>query len=510
MSVLIRQRTAPHEGLWTRLDQRGRIMVILMIAAAVAVMGAQGTTLARALIGLAGLVVFVVIAFAHRDTALVMLVVWIVLLGFIRRFLIPFAGWSENDPLLLVGPAAAITFLLASRDAASRRPHTPMSGCAAFLTLWSALQIFNPNEDSLLTASQGAMFFVVPMLWFFVGRTLTDAQHEKIVNAVFWVAIAVVGHGLYQTFVDILPFEYTWVGVSNQNAAIFLPGFKIRPFSTLTSPQEYGQFLSFALLIIWAKILYAPKGGPSRWLVAFFVVSAVAIFYQGTRTSFLFFLLAFAITTVVRFRSVALLLLILVGGAGLTQWVGAQDVQEVQASQGEAVETSDALASHTLAGLTNPGNSTLPLHIELIEKGLTNGIREPFGSGVSRGTIAAKKAEEVEGPSAENDVANVMETLGAPAGFAYLTFIFAGFAAAIRLQRRRPSARHLAYLGLLIGATTQWWSGQLYATSTILFLALGGLARESAELHEADRVKAYERIRSAAVKAGQRVRVPAP
>lgn len=503
MSVLLRERSAPHEGVWSRLDQRGRIIVILGLSASVAFMGAQGSTLSRALVGLFGLLVFTLIAFSGRDTALVMVVVWLVLLGFVRRFLIPFTGWAEQDPLLLVSPAAAITFLLAARGQI-KPPKSALAALALFLVLWSGLQVFNPNEPGLVVAFQGAMFWVVPMLWFFVGRTLTDVQHERIVKAVMWVAVVVVAHGLYQTFVTFLPFEYTWVGVSNQNEAIFLAGFRIRPFSTLTSPQEYGQFLSFALMIVWGRILYYPSNGlrrNRRWLTIFLVVIAVALFYQGTRSIFLFTVVAFAVTAVVRFRSPLLLIVVLMAGFGMMQWISSQDVAETAVAEpGMGAATSDQLATRTLSGLTNPGESTLPMHMELIQRSFGEGLRNPFGAGVSQRSIASTKAGTANGTlPAENDIATTMESLGTPGGLAYIGFIVAGFAAAVRMQRRRPSARHLAWLGMLVAALTHWWSGGLYATSTVLFLALGGLSRESGEATAADQMALYARARAGAL-----------
>lgn len=500
MSLLLRERIGPHEGLWSRLDQRGRVSAMLLVGAGVGLVGGQSPTLARALVGGLGLLIFVVIAFANRDSALVMVVVWLVLLGFVRRFVIPFAGWAEQDPLLLVSPAAAVTFLLAARRSSAPLAHNALSGIAVFLMLWSGLQVFNPHEESLVVAVQGAMFYVVPLLWFFVGRSLSEAQHDRISSAVFWVAIVVIAHGLYQTFFDLLPFEYTWVGVSKQNVAIFLPGFRIRPFSTLTSPQEYGQFLAFAILIIWGRLLHpAPltTARYRRWLLVFLGAAGVALFYQGTRTSLIFTIFALAVTSVVRFRSPVLLIAIAMGGFGVVQWVGGQSVEPTtSASAADSPERADSLARHTLSGLTDPGNSTLPMHLALIERGIRNGLRYPFGAGVSDATIAGAKSDTASAPSAENDLAVTMETLGAPAGFAYLGFIGAGFAAAFRMQRRRPSARHLAWLGILAAATTQWWNGNLYATSTILFLSLGGLSRETSALAADDEVDRSQRMRS--------------
>lgn len=467
-------------GLWTRLDQSGRIAVLSLVVVGVTLISAQGETVARALVGIFGLLVFVLIALSGRTTALVLVFVWLPLLGFIRRLLIPFAGWAPQDPLLLVSPAAAVILWFTARGRPAPRP-SALAGLVGFLALWSAAQIFNPNEGSLIVSVQGWFFFwATPFLWFFVGRTLTEREHDLVLKTVLWMNVVVVGHGLYQTFVDLLPFEYTWLDVSGPGVSIHMAGFRIRPFSTLTSPQEYGFYLSFAIMIIWALMLHRPRGSsPSRqrWLTLFFAVSFVALFYQATRSILLLCLLALAVTFVVHRRSVVAFVGVLVLAVGFVFWSTSTTVPP---PSGDA-RGSEVLAEHQLTGLTNPTGSTAPLHLQLIEEGFRTGIRNPLGIGVSEGTIAAAKVNPADSTSAENDLANTAAALGVLGALALTAIIFAGLTGAVRLQRDRPSWRHLAWVGILVAGLSQWMAGSLYATSTVLFIALGGIAKEMGE-----------------------------
>ena len=422
-------------------------------------MGAGGSTMARALVGGFGLLVFILVAFSGRDTALVMIVVWLVLLGFVRRLLIPFAGWAPDDPLLLVSPAAALTLWFTGRRQAPPPP-SGLAGMVGFLLVWSLAQIANPNEASLSVAVQGLLFYFTPLVWFFVGRTLDGRQHDLVLRTVLWVNLVVAGHGLYQSFIGFLPFELTWLSVSGQGASVFLPGFKVRPFSTLVSPQEYGIFLSFATLVIWARLLHA---GPRarlverRVLALALLVTLVALFFQGARGSLIFTMLAITVTLVVRLRSFVALVFIAALVVALTTWVGSQDIQKADTApvaSGPSPASAGAVVNHQLSGLTNPSSSSATLHVEQAIQGFEDALSEPFGRGVSEATIASARNE---GPKVtpENDIGNTMVALGLPGG--------------------------LALVGIVLAGLGQWLNGGLYAVSTILFLTLGGISREIGE-----------------------------
>lgn len=466
--------------VWARMAPRERSWTLLATGVALVAVAAAEPTLARAAVGLLGLAIFVVVAISSRPLAVALIFVWLPMLGFVRRLLIPFAGWSTNDPLLLVGPAAAVIILVASRD---EKPPVPtlVSTAGALLLGWSAIQVFNPNEPDLNIAFQSTLFYVGPLLWLFVGRRLGRAEHERVLDVLFWVGVPVVAHGLNQSFFGLLNFELTWVGVSEQSTAIFLEGFRIRPFSTLVSPQEYGFFVSFVMVLVWTRILY--RRGPALWLWAYLAVGTLALFLQGTRTVFLLFMIAVLVVTVARFRSM-LALVSAMGLAGLlVLWAAstsAADDPVTTDAEGEAVGGASASAAfeHQLTGLLDPSSTTAPEHIRRIQEGFRTGIENPFGTGASFGTIAGERLAQREGErfvTAENDFGNVLGGLGIPGGLGLGILIVGGLLGARRLHRARPGPLHLAWLGILVASLTQWLSAGLYATSSLVFLILGGV-----------------------------------
>lgn len=458
-----------------RVDERLQLAGLTGLGIASALIATQAPTAGRALIGIFGFAVFLLVAMANRRNALVLILVFLVLLGFVRRLLIPFAGWADNDPLLLVSPAAAITLWYLGRGQRVARGFLP--GAVAVLLLWCIAQVLNPFEPGLSLAVQSLLFYVTPLAWFFVGRTFERETHDLVIRVVQWMAVPVVLLGLYHSFGNFFPFELTWVGVSGQSEAIFLPGFNIRPFSTLTSPQEYGYYLGFTLLILWARIIHEPAR--RRLLGAAMLVVTATLFLQATRSIFFFFLVALAVTALVHYRSPITLLCIVGIGVALASYVISTPRTGNETPAEEKEKSSiQALIDHELSGLTDPSSSTGPLHLDLVTQGLEQGIREPLGQGVSHGSIARFKNAPGLTISSESDIGNVAAGLGFVPGLTLLGIIIAGFALATRMAIQQPSARHLAILGIAVVAFGQWSTGALYCTSTILWFLLGGLDRE--------------------------------
>ena len=110
--------------------------------------------------------------------------------------------------------------------------------------------------------------------------------------------------------------------------------------------------------------------------------------------------------------------------------------------------------------------------------GFEASFSHPFGVGIGKTSMAASKAGK-EGINTENDVASVFAALGLAGGVLYAAFIVLALFTLIRLYLRERTAMHLAWVGMGIGHITQWWSGTLYATTSILFLVLGGAAAAS-------------------------------
>lgn len=459
-----------------RLSDRRLAALFAMVAGAVVVVAAQaGSDVGRGVIGGLILIVFAFVAMSSRRLAVATIVTWLLILGFTRRLLIPFAGWAQNDPLLLVSPAAA---LILAVTAPRRRPppRSLLASLVTFLLIWTLASVVNPNERSMTQGAQAALFIVTPYVWFFVGRALRPSEHDLVLETFFWVSIGVAVHGLYQTFVGLLPFELTWLHVSNTPPAlIYIDATHIRPFSTLVSPQEYGLVMAFAALHTLARIVY----GQARrgWLWVLFGLFTVALFFQASRGIFLAFLLGIVVVIVARRRSLTFTLGL--AALGLSLLLALQygfDVAPPAQPGEEARSTASALYHHQISGLFNPTSSTAGLHGELVVNAFIDGFRNPLGVGPSRSSLASFKAGTTTQASPENEVAITIVALGIPAAVALASVYVTGILGARRLHRAWPGPRTLTWLVWLVTVGDQALNGRLYATSALVALVLGGIS----------------------------------
>lgn len=453
----------------------GELALILALTLGIgfgAVAGREASS-ARYLIGGLGGLIFFVIASSGRLTALRLIMIWLVMLGFIRRLLIPFAGWSPQDPLLLVGPACAFLIWLNGR-AKSPKKLDAISLVSIFFLFWLGAQVFNPNQRSIMDGLQGALFWFPSVLWLFVGRTFSLKTHRSIINLLMVLSIPVAMHGLYQTYVGLLPFEYTWVGVSGFGESIFYAGFKVRSFSTLVSPEEYGIFLSVICMFWWGRIL--TERTDRLWRIPTFAFLVWALFLQGSRGIFLFFVVAVFITTLLKLQSfparLALVGLAVLGMGFLSQFEAPED-------QGVG---ADQVVNHQLRGLLDPmsEDGTGPLHLRLVKEGFDRSWEHPFGLGPASATLVENRAKGT-GAQTENDLSTVFVSFGLLMGVVFAMFLVILYAVAGRRYRMTPNWYTLAVIGMLVASTSRTWAGAHYAVTGIIWFTLGGLCRPAEE-----------------------------
>lgn len=423
---------------------------------------------ARFIVGGLGGLIFFLIAMNGRMTALRLVVIWLIMLGLIRRLLIPFAGWSSQDPLLLVSPAAAVLLWWNARSEAPRR-RDALTFCIIFFMFVVLAQVFNPGQ-SLLDGALACIYWLPPLLWFFVGRTTKLADHKKVANLIMWAAIPVALHGLYQTYFGLLPFEYTWVGVSGFGASIFYEGFKVRSFSTLVSPQEYGAFLSFALLILWGTILKRESRLGLRLLL--FAFLTYALFLQGSRSTFGLFGLSLFVTSVLWAKTTTAKVTLVSFAAAVGILMAVAPVPEL--GDGPVA----VVVEHQLTGLLNPTNpdDTGQLHFNMIQDGFLKSFENPMGVGTAPGSVVQIKRTGTS-TSTENDVSSIFVSLGVLPGVVYSMFLIFIYAATVRRFHMTRTAYSLTMVGVFIAMFGHIWSGGLYAVSAFISMGIGALSR---------------------------------
>ncbi|HZO89116.1 MAG TPA: hypothetical protein VFB38_12335 [Chthonomonadaceae bacterium] len=403
---------------------------------------------------------------------------YLAFLGGIRRYLIPVLGWSGNDLLLLVCPAVA-GLIFGGKAFARQLPRdTRLARLLPWLLLIMALQIFNPMQGGLEVGAAGALFYIVPLLWYYVGRDLGTAEFlPKLLRLTVGIAILAALYGLYQNFFGFAPCEETWIQLAGPLYGALNVGDTKRVFSFFTSAAEYNAFLSLGIVLLWAYWLR------TRSFAALLPIPllAAAILYSGIRGPIVFTLFTCALLVAVQGRRAAswlprCCLALAVGAVGLI-W-SLQQVEKVNGG-GQAQE----LVAHQTQGLLNPFDSeksTVGIHTDLIGIGFMEGFTNPLGRGLGATTLAASKYGEGS-VSTEVDLSNMFLSLGLAGGLLYAALCGLILTNAFRYWHRARSVVALSLLGVLAASLGQWLNGGHYAACLLIWFCIGALDRAQAE-----------------------------
>lgn len=456
----------------------GKVAIVIVVVGMLAAFiqsGVSQLAIATLLIVLGG-----ALAFWRTDAAIISTFIYLLFLGDIRRLVSREAGVTSQDPLLIVAPVVAgILFgrLLFERKIS---PNTPLAKMVIGLLLIMAVEIFNPLQGGLTVGVAGAMFYIVPLLWFWIGRSLPNerATRELIKVVLPVVACLAAALGLYQSFYGFLYFEKLWVfeQVRNGFAAMIVDGAVVRPFSFFTSPGEYGLFLALGVVCCAAPLVI----GRMRPVLLLVPLLVWAMFLASVRGAIVLSLLAiFSMVSLMGRNSeqmVARAFLAFVLGGGLV-YFGLHRMGNLVGGN----ERVDVLLLHTKEGILNPGESSATGHLQIALWGIEKGLKNPLGEGLGSTTLAAGRfgaqGSGGSGSGFENDVANMFASLGMFGGLLYVAIILYTLYMVFAVWRDRRTFTSLVVFGILVSQLGYWTAGGHYALVAICWFLIGTVDR---------------------------------
>ena len=397
---------------------------------------------------------------------------FLAVLGEYRRYAAFFQGYPASDPLLLVAPAAAVVLLLKAtlgRDRADRG--TLLSRLILVLMLLMVVAIFNPLQGGIQVGVAGALFYLAPLLWFWVGRLYASEDFFRffIFRVLLGVGVLATLWGLYQTKFGLFGFEQQWAQQVGY-AALQITNDVTRQIGFFTSSAEYQR-----CLVVTAAIALA------AWLTSRSVLGllvpflAVAIFLSAARGPVVFFMASGVVMWAVSARSALawgprFVVASAVGGALL---VGALVLLSTTTLSGRVAP----LVNRQVEGLLdpiNPEKSTATGHAQLILAGLKSGLTSPAGLGLGATTIAASKYGG-QTASTEFDLSNVMVSLGILGGVLYEVIVAIVFVTAVRWWSIARSPASLAMVGVCVATIGSWLIGGEYSMVAIVWFCIGSM-----------------------------------
>jgi hypothetical protein len=398
---------------------------------------------------------------------------FLILLGDIRRITGLLVGYAGNDPLLLVGvlfsivAAAPIFLRLRLKDNPSK--------LAFGLLVISILQIFNPAQGSLLAGFSAATICLPPLLWFWIGRSFGN---EKMIGRVIYgilIPAAVLASlvGFYQTFVGVLPWQQEWVDrVSSTYTALHI-GKSIRAFGFSTSGSEYQNLLMMATMCCIAAVIAG-----RRLLAAPLIVLLPGIILASSRTSILRVLLSGALAFAFSNRRKGTAAVRFVTGLA----IGIGGIAVVLSQYGDykaptrGATAVDYAIAHQANGLAHPLDkhySTAGVHGAEITYGFEIGFRSPLGLGLASSNIAGAKFGAAIQAGSEFDLSDAFIQLGLPGGVMYLVFVFTMIIVGFRYTRVGPRSISLPIAAMLPALVGNWTFPGEWANGPLFFFLMG-------------------------------------
>lgn len=410
------------------------------------------------------------------DVAVIATLIYLLFLGDIRRLVSRQAGLAAQDPLLVVGPV--VIGMLFGRLLFERqiKLDSPVAKLVAFLLAFMALEIVNPLQGGIAVGVAGALYYIVPLLWFWVGRSLPS---ERIARTLIYVVFPIVVGlaavlGIYQNYYGFLGFEGQWVReqIANGFAAMVIDGSVIRAFSFFTSPAEYALFLGIGLVCCAAPLVV----GRLRWVSLLIPLIVWAMVLASVRSAIVLSIVGLLAIGSLMGRNVEQMfargfLAVILGGG--VMYFGLHKLQGLDSLSGR----TQTLLDHTADGLLKPGESSATGHWTIALNGIEKGLKNPGGEGLGATTMAASKFGSHGSAGFENDVANMFASLGMFGGLLYVSLIAVVLYTTFTLWQERRSFVALVTLGILISQFTYWLEGGHYSLVAICWFLIGSLDR---------------------------------
>jgi hypothetical protein len=407
--------------------------------------------------------------------AIVGTLTYLVFMGDIRRMLVPSVGWSGEDPLLLIGPVFAIIVFAYAWSSQSVKINTPLAGWILALMGIMMIQMINPRQGGLIVGVTGALFYLVPLLWYWIGRTYATPGYLH--QVLFYVVVPLGGlatvFGLYQTFYGYLPYQDLWVEIAAGAGLLGSKGIE-KPISFFVSPTEHDNFILSALVVLIAALIHRRQYG----LLLFIIPMIGTIILGGSRGPVAKLLVTSAglwavvgtttFTWIVR-GSLALL----IGVVGLSWSLSSI---EIEGANERVTYRFERQQKGFGVGETKGGNSAFN-HLNMIAQGIKQGVTTPLGFGLGATTKAAAKYGGSVSGSTEGDVSDLFRATGLVGGVVYLIILFLIIRSALHYWTQTRSLLALSLAGVLAVNFFLWLMGGQYAMSALIWFLIGSLDR---------------------------------
>ena len=340
--------------------------------------------------------------------------------GFLRRAQYILVPYSQTEPIHLLVPIAtlcAFTIVLFRHKLETIRL-TPLAGWTTALAAICFVQIFNPLQGGFFIGFTGALFYLVPMAWFYFGQSVKEEFVPKLLRVIVVLGLITSLYGVYQLIFGYPFFEKYWIDNTDLYSSIAVDKIQ-RALATFNNSEEWGRYIQIGCTIaIGLGMSRAEKNKRILWFAAAALLF-VMIAFTGQRTSIFGVILSGAILFLTGAKSlpnaVARLMLML---APVVLIIALS--KSMSDDAGADLDENDrvgTMLNHTTKGTVNPtGEGSLGARFDTWTNVITHDLpSNPVGTGLGSTTLAASRERIDDDVPIDNHFLSLAISAGVPA-----------------------------------------------------------------------------------------------
>lgn len=435
---------------------------------------------------------------AGLEGALIAMMFFEPLRGLLRRAQYLFVNYSSEDPIHMVTPIVTLIamMVLARRGRLQQLWSTPLAGWVTLLGIIFFLEIFNPLQGSLFVGLSGALFVLVPLVWFYFGQAVNERFMHTAMKLVVLLGIIGSLYGLYQLTFGYPVFERYWIDNTDMYHSIAVGHVK-RALGTFSSAEEWGRYTEIGALIALgffagAKQLRARVG----WLACAAGLLG-GLLLSGQRTAVFGFLVGVVALIMFSSRSwrtgLARVTMLLLPMVLLFVFAQAPTDDEVW-SKGEDERVS-AVLTHTRRGTLKPTEED-SLQVRLQNWGdlVTSVIPyRPLGAGIGAGSLSDMRTNrDSDLPPIDNFILVLAITCGIPGALVFAWILLRASWLSARLARAAESGTRNATINRIAAAimpalilnSVFGLTFSIYSVAPVAWLLIGWISAEALRARE--------------------------
>lgn len=372
------------------------------------------------------------------ETALMAMILFEPFRGFLRRAQYLFVPYSQSEPIHLLTPVvtfAAFLFLLQRQKLEIFRA-TPLAGTVSILAAIYFVQIFNPLQGSLFVGLTGALFFLVPVVWFYFGQSADADFTPKMLRLIVILGLVSSFYGIYQMVFGYPVFEQYWIDNTDLYWSIEVNKIK-RALATFNSAEEWGRYVQLGCIAAFGFGIIRSEGYKRLfWLASGFAL-IIMLALTGQRSAVFGLFLGLAVlflTGAATFRAaivrISLLFVPLIMLFALSTFIADDEGY----GSDESVNT---MLTHTTKGTVKPAaEGSLYARFDTWNRIITKDLpSNPLGNGIGAdGLAASREANNTDEPT-DNHFLTVALSAGVPAALLLIWILIRSLILSLRLLR---------------------------------------------------------------------------